>query len=215
MYSEAMYMNKMSMKQSGFTLLEILISVGMFAIISGAAYMMLHHGVQSQKAINARADRFHQLQKALFIMQRDIEQITNRPVRDEQGNQQAPFYTSYNGRAGQNLKIAFTHTGWTNPFGDNASNLQRVNYFLHNEQLIRRSWDSPDRTYETKFTDKVMMSNVLNWQVRLLDDGSWYKTWKNDPAENNKYSLPDALEFQIALKDMGNLKRIFKLVSES
>ncbi len=205
--------NKLFIGQKGFTLLEILIATSIFSMLIAAAYVVLQQGVRSRSIIDKRIDQLAEIQHAFFILQQDIEQITNRPVRNVSQDYSPPLQIFKETQDDYARAIEFTRSGWRNPLRMQRSNLQRVNYRIENNQLIRRTWNSLDRTPDTQFNDLVLFSDIEQWQTRFLYKGKWMNNWVNEPKRNNKYDLPDALEVQIFIENTGSLRRVFKIVS--
>ena len=75
-------------------------------------------------------------------MQRDIEQVVPRTVRDEYGDAQSPLV------GGEDLQL--TRAGWRNPGGRQRSTLQRVGYALEEQQLVRYCWSVLDRAQDSE-----------------------------------------------------------------
>ncbi|MCZ6804608.1 MAG: type II secretion system minor pseudopilin GspJ [Proteobacteria bacterium] len=205
--------NKLFIRQKGFTLLEILIATSIFSMLIATAYVVLQQGVRSRSIIDERTDQLAEVQHAFFILQQDVEQIINRPVRNVYQDYSPPLQIFKDSQIDYARAIEFTRTGWRNPLRMQRSNLQRINYRIENNQLIRRTWNSLDRTPDTQFSDLVLLSDIEQWQTRFLYKGKWMDNWINKPKINNKYDLPDALEIKIYIENLGSLRRVFKVVS--
>src|SRR5690554_591497 len=115
------------MRMRGFTLLEVLIAVSITAMIGVGATQLLSNVIESRQAIDIRADQLASLQRFNMVVSRDIEQIINRPIRDEYGEEQPALMLE----TGQYL-LEFTRAGWRNsPLAQEPrSELQRVAYRL-------------------------------------------------------------------------------------
>src|SRR5690554_7547150 len=95
------------MKMRGFTLLEVLIAVAITAMIGVGATQLLTNVIDSRQAIEIRAEQLASLQRFNMIVSRDMEQIINRPIRDEYGDEQPALMLE----SGQYL-LEFTRAGW-------------------------------------------------------------------------------------------------------
>ena len=73
------------MNRRGFTLLEILIALAVFAIIGVLSSRILTGMIDLSESTRAHGDALAELQRAMFIVERDMEQSTHRSVRDEHG----------------------------------------------------------------------------------------------------------------------------------
>ena len=75
----------MAVRQRGFTLLELLVALAIFALVSVMAYGGLASVLDQQFATDEIAGQLARLQKTYLLLQRDFEQLVPRPVRDEYG----------------------------------------------------------------------------------------------------------------------------------
>lgn len=62
--------------EEGFTLLELIISLGLFALIAVAGLGLLDSVLNVQGRTEARLSRLADLQRAMFVVQSDLDQIT-------------------------------------------------------------------------------------------------------------------------------------------
>lgn len=68
--------------QAGFTLIELMISLALFALISLAGIRMVESIAGISERTAGRADRLGELQRALFLVTADLEQAQALPRRD-------------------------------------------------------------------------------------------------------------------------------------
>lgn len=68
--------------EAGFTLIELMISLALFALISLAGVRMVESVAGISERTAGRADRLGELQRALFLVTADIEQAQARSRRD-------------------------------------------------------------------------------------------------------------------------------------
>lgn len=201
------------LRQNGFTLLELLVALAVFSLVSVVAYSGLRTVLQSKQQSDLRADRIQQLQAAILMMERDFSQFVPRPVRDEYGDESGVVQTSDYGAQ----QIAFTHGGYPNPTAMSRSTLQRVAYGLEEEQLVRFSWRVLDRAQNSEAYQVVLLEGVRELSLRYLDENSeWQNEWP--PAGLNpddEAPVPKAVEVTLALTDMGEIRRLFPLFAEA
>ncbi|PJI90613.1 prepilin-type N-terminal cleavage/methylation domain-containing protein [Sphingomonas koreensis] len=72
-------------KDSGFTLLELIISLGLFALIAVAGLGLLDSVLNVQGRTEERLNRLSDLQRAMFVVQSDLDQITRGAVSGGDG----------------------------------------------------------------------------------------------------------------------------------
>lgn len=195
--------------QTGFTLLELLVALAVFAIMSIAAYSGLSSVLFTQSAVDAEAQRLTQIQMAFYFLEQDIEQMAPRSIRDDY-DQSQPALKS--GSLGDEL-ITFTRTGWDNPLGRQRANLQRLSYRLEGQQLLRLYWVTLDRGVLSKPRETVLLDGVQEMTVRFLDGAeAWQTQWPPSGDSGKALDiLPEAVEISITLDDWGTITRLFPL----
>ena len=195
----------------GFTLLEMLIALAIFGLMAVMAYSGLTSVLDLQFHTAAEAEHLAELQKAYLIMQRDIEQVVARPVRNEFGDELAPLVGD------QTLEL--THGGWSNPLGRPRSTLQRVAYSYGDRQLRRYVWVVLDRAQDSQPFDQLLMDNIEDMQIRyLLADDVWKERWPVPPEDSGtnvaggvSAVLPAAVEVTIEHEHYGPIVWLFQL----
>jgi general secretion pathway protein J len=194
----------------GFTLLELLVALAIFGLLAAMSYSGLHAVLEQQSYTEQAAERLGGLQKLYLIMQRDIEQVVARTVRDEFGDVQPPLV------GGDALQ--FTRGGWRNPAGRQRSTLQRVGYAYEDEQLLRYTWSVLDRAQDSEALQQPLIADVERMQLRYLDrDDDWQEQWPAADAgsdadpEDLLRMLPKAIEVTIEHKTFGDLVWLFQL----
>lgn len=189
--------HKLSSK--GFTLLEILVALFIFTIISVVMASALHNLFNTQSGTDKRAARLTELQIALLFISRDVEQTINRPITNHDGVQEAAF-------VGKPHSITLTHAGLANPQGLLLrSTLQRTEYALENSIFIRRTWPVLDQTNKTTSDQRVLLKSVSTCWFEYLDqDNHFQKAWP--PVDKPKASaLPRAVRISLSLPKWGKI----------
>ena len=72
------------MKQSarGFTLLEVLIAIAIFALLGLGSYRMLHSVLNTDEATRRHELQLREVVRAFAVLEQDLAQVGARPVRD-------------------------------------------------------------------------------------------------------------------------------------
>lgn len=193
----------MTTPQRGFTLLELLIALAIFAVLGVAAYAGLDAVLGAKDRIEAKSDQLGRLQMLFVLMGRDIEQAADRGVRDNFGDPLPPMF-------GNDTALEFTRAGWRNPAGLTRSELQRVSYGLNDETLTRASWGVLDRAQDSEPRRTRLLENVSTLEIRYLDGaGEWRSEW---PAAGGAGTqLPRAVEVTLDVKEWGRITRMFRV----
>ena len=203
----------------GFTLLELLVAIIIFAIVAVMAYGGFNQLVRQRDIAATTMQRVRNLQRCVTRMAQDFEQLSARPIRD--ANSAADMPALYVGNSGTDL-VEFTHAGWTNPTGLSRSTLQRVRYRLVDNKLYRDYWYVLDRTLNNVPVQVELLDKVSNVTLRYMDSsGQWQTTWPpggvaaaSNGVPNANYQprlLPVAIEFTLTLQDWGDIKRIIEV----
>ena len=195
------------MKQRGFTLLELLIALAVFAILSVMAYRGLAAVGEARARVEAQAEALAALQLALGLLERDLEQAVGRPVRDAYG-ETAP---AFEGSALGPQLMALTRAGWRNPAGAPRSDLQRVAYRYRDETLIRAHWRVLDQAQDSAALERPLLAGVNAVDLRFLDQRlQWQSAWPPE-AGGDPARLPRAVEITLDVDGIGEVRRLFRL----
>lgn len=199
--------NNGDFRQQGFTLLEIMIALFIFAIMGTIIAVGLRTVVNDQAATNRVSDRLAQMQLAISVLTRDLTQITNRNITDELGATQLAMVTT-----SDTSVLEFTRGGYVNPLWlQQRSTLQRVRYVLNGNQLERQSWRSLDRTNSTPMDTQVLLTDVNTLNFQFLNKN---KQWQNTipvPSISTDSALPFAVRMTMETQTMGHVERVILL----
>jgi len=200
-----------SMISAGFTLLELLVALSIFALISAMAYGGLQSVMTQQQQTGARSERLADLQKAYRIMQRDLEQIVSREIRNEFGDR----IGSVVGGSGFD-GVEFSRAGYPNPAGFLRSEIQRVAYVPDQDTLLRRTWRVLDRAQDTEPDEQKLVESMSRFEMRFLDQSNkWQERWPPAAGLGAAVAeLPVAVEVQLELDELGTLTWLFRLPEE-
>ena len=198
-------------KPAGFTLLELLVAVAVFAILSSMAYGGLRNVIDNSHQTELSMQRLQQVQLAMLKISRDFTQLSQRNIRDEYGN---PNNYIMAGEGGD-IVIEFSRGGRRNPAQLLRSHLQRVAYKLEENTLSRLHWPHLDRTQEMQAYESVLLEDVENASIRFLDNSNeWHNEWPPLSATGQPGDTAvtlSAIEFTLELQDWGELVRIFQV----
>ena len=76
----------MKIATRGFTLLELLVALAVFAIMATAAYSGLRSVLFTRAAVEEQSRRLAAVQMAVYRLEQDVEQTLARGIRDEYGD---------------------------------------------------------------------------------------------------------------------------------
>lgn len=197
---------------SGFTLLELLVAMVIFAIIGALAMGGLNAVLAQQAIARDQLDRLHRVQRAFRMMTTDFSQLNPRYVLDQLGTSEPPVMAP----CGVEHLICFTHDGWRNPFAQfPRGTLQRTQYRLEDDKLIREYWPVLDRTLINEPREEILLDEVESLELTYLDrasDGSWQTQWPPLQQLTGGEPVLQAVRIAVVLRDWGEIVRIAEVI---
>jgi general secretion pathway protein J len=208
-----------SLSRRGFTLLELLIAMAIFAVISVMAmggYVQLSR--QSER-LDVSMQRVRAVQMAMMRFEQDFAELEPRPVRDALGSSSEPALLA---DTRSQAIVQFTRAGWSNPAAIQRSTMQRVAYRLEDGKLYRDYWTVLDRTLTNEPVKVQLVDQVRTFRLRFMDrTRTWSDQW---PATNAQSAAllngtpnaalsdrPLAVEVTMELEDWGTLVRLIEV----
>ncbi len=208
----------------GFTLMEVLVAISIFALIGVASYRMLSSVMQTDTRIAAHEAQMRAVNRAFWLLQQDIEQLMRRNVRDASGAMAATdnYLLVQND---SDIPLQFTRGGRANPLGLSRSSMQRVAYAVghhpdyensdsphyHDERwyLLRYTWPMLDGAGDKKQAHiQIVLPDIESMTIGVLTKQGTQATW---PPLTNSSDPPLALQIDFALADGSHLKRVYKI----
>jgi len=198
----------------GFTLLELLVAMAIFAIIGALAMGGLNAVLAQKEVARRQLDRLHDVQRAVRLLTNDFSQLNPRYVRDALGTPELPIVSPCT----VEYVVCLTRDGWRNPFAQfPRGTLQRVQYALEEGKLERSYWAVMDRTLVNEPREQVLLEDVEAFEVAYLDQGSsgeWTLQWPplTNTGGTNGNAVLEAVRISITLKDWGEIVRIVEVI---
>lgn len=148
-------------KEAGFTLVEVLISLFIFALISVGTMTALTQSLQGKDRLAVSMEEINQLNAARAILRADMAALTLRQSRDELGSIN-PYVLTTDGEA----LLSFARRGRQNPSGlERRGDLERVEYHFENGAFIRRSYAHENPAQLAKTYDRVLLDNLQDTKL--------------------------------------------------
>jgi len=198
---------------SGFTLIEIMIALFIFAIISMIISYGLNNVFTAKQKISIVEKRLNELQFALLLMQHDTSQLIDYT------SPSTPSSTT----TGNNTQFSFVTTNNANPMGlEQRSNLMHVSYLSKNNQLIRNIWFNEPATSNNmllnmnstpqvnkQLLSRVLLNNVTNLKFRYLSSSGFIDTWP--PPNLSSQTPPLAIQISFNVPEWGNITQLYRI----
>ena len=200
----------------GFSLIELLVALAVFAALAAAAYGGLAAIARTRGALAAQQDRFADITRTVSVLERDLRQAIARPVLGNDGRQPVPAL------AGSSGAIELTRLGYANPLAEARSHLERVVYASDRDTLRRGRYAVLDRAPDSTPIMRDLLERAGDLHLRYYGcDQAWHETWpprdlscasQAQPVDTNAL-LPRAIEFRFAPEGLGEIRRIVELPS--
>ncbi len=200
------------LSQRGFTLLELLVALAIFALLAVMAYGGLSKVLRTEDILDEQLDRLGEVQRTFTFMERDLLQIIPRDIRDEYGDTQRFLVGRDPLQSNGEPLLVLTRSGYANPLGVARSELQRIDWRLEDDVLYRETWPVLDRAQDTRPRSLPLCTAVKGFRLRFLDDKKkWHRQWPPEGQQAKGLQAPLAVEVTLELADWGELRRLVPL----
>jgi general secretion pathway protein J len=205
-------------KQTAFTLIELLIALTIFAILSVISYRALASIFQTREQLNIESTKWRDLSLFFTRLDNDFANVLPREIRTADGRTAAPLCLNAYTPAANEATLAFTRTGFADATNENGAP-QRVGYRLTDEKLEWLWWPALDQAPRTTPAAYPALSNVTQAKWRALPAGgsaNWQTDWPAAPSncarvEKGAAIFPAALELSLTLTTGETITRVFAL----
>jgi general secretion pathway protein J len=201
---------------SGFTLLEVLVAVGIFALFSAMAYGSLLRILDTRDRLETERDFWRGLSLSFMQIEDDLAQTRTREVRDPPGLSQLPAFRGQpvDSRALGDASLEFTRGGLM-VIGDGArSDMQRIGYRLRDGTLSRLVWPALDQPPVGEPRELPLLEHVEEMRVRFyVLTGGWVDYWPAPTQTGASSPLPAAVEMTLKIEGRGEIVRVFRVNS--
>lgn len=201
----------MRRRAGGFTLLEMLVAMAVFAIMSVVAYGGLRAVLSADQVTQEHARRLADLQVTLSVLERDLAQIIDISVRDEFGDRMPPLRLRAGGDS-KLLEIVRAGAG-----GDQR--LRRTAWLITERGLERQLWPGVDiadaeSARVQPFGFLVDEDELLGMQtgfalvVRTATGLDRLDAWPPADSDPAASQLPLAVEIVLDIPGYGEIRRL-------
>lgn len=197
---------------AGFTLIELLVAVTIVGVIAVLAMGGLNEVITQDRIVREQMDRLTRLQRAVRYLTTDLAGLQPRFVRDVTGDSREPPLA---GGVSSDYLVRLTRGGWSNPAGLPRGTLQRVQYRIEDDALIREYLPVLDPgSLVTEPRREVLLEEVNAVKIYYLDrsrmrgSDPWLETWPPPGSTPDTPQLPVAIRIVFDLPEWGEIERI-------
>lgn len=191
-------------KMQGFSLMELMIALAIFAIMATLAYAGLDSVMRADQANKQQLTQLKQVQRAFLFIEKDLRQLQNRVVTTAYSQTKAAFI---NENIDENL-LEVSVGGYANPAGIARSSIQRVRYVLVDDHLQRWVWQYPDYPESDDPLKISLLAQVERVSFLAFDQKGSGDQNQAALDSSSSSQIPTAIEVSIEHKQLGELTRL-------
>jgi general secretion pathway protein J len=197
--------------QFAFTLIELLIAMAIFAILSAISYRTLSSVFATREALQRETTILRD--RALFFsrLENDFAGLLNRPIINADGNPDKPLRMTAFVATSNDATIAFSRVGFVGTEDGNSAP-QRVGYRLREGKLEMLLWDGLDQAPRATPSAYAVLRDVRAVGWRALDAaGNWQTEWPLPQAGKDDDPFPRAIEVTVTASTGEKFNRLFAM----
>lgn len=200
---------RVAARQHGFTLLEMAVAFGIFAVLAAISYGSLTRFLETRDELTQRHAALRQLQLVFDSLGRDIRYMAVRSVRNGFGDVEQTLVAKPDAplEAGELLRLTTAQ-----PLSGSAASqrLTRVAWRLDEGDLSRIVWRVLDRDEDSAEQSRLMLQDVTEVSLLFfsLDSETQLQT---TPEWDSLQALPRAIEISITRSDARQYRRLFEV----
>jgi general secretion pathway protein J len=194
----------------GFTLLEMVVAIAIFAVIAAISYGALDNFLQAKAHIDRETDQAKALQTMFVLLEQDLRYAVNRSVRNGYGDVEPAFVGAPGDAlaAGERLRLTTIRPA---PEGIGVPQLLRVAWRLNNGELSRVTWQVLDRDIDSSERRRRLLENVEDIAFTFYSyDGEQKLATTNDWSSAT--TLPVGVEVTVLMQGRPAYRRVFEVI---
>lgn len=192
-------------RSTGFTLIEVLLALAIFGVISVLAYRATAALTDGEARLSAEAQRWRNLEALFTRFEADIRQAVPRDSRA--GARTEPAWLALQADAAGNAALVFSRAGAE--FADEPGIAgQRIGYRLRGHAVEIAYWPQLDNAADRQPTVYTLVDGVTAFRIAYLSRaGAWRDNW---PLQGEA-ALPRAVRLDLKLDSGEEIERWFAL----
>jgi general secretion pathway protein J len=187
----------------GFTLIEVLVALGLMALVAVLAWRATASLVDGESRLAAEARRWRALDLAFARLEADLQQAQPRAIRVGAGREAAWIAAS---EANGASAIVFTRAG-AEFAAEPGSAGQRIGYRVRGGVLELLYWPALDRDKPAEPVAYALVDGVAGFRIDQLGSRGWLDRW---PVQGED-ELPRGVRVRLTLVSGEVIERLFAL----
>ena len=194
--------------QQGFTLVEVLVSLFIFSLLSAATLAVLTTTLQNRTRLSDKNDELQKQSMMRILLKADFANTIAHPKTDAFGQPETVYFAG--GNTGTERILILSRTGWQNPGGlVRRSDLQSVDYVLEDDTLIRRVQPRFNALADAEYIEQPLVKNVDRIEFGFFNGEDWSDNWLTGLPPLGVQELPELASIDILYKNGKNVRQIF------
>jgi len=202
----------MKVQQKGFTLIEVIIALAIFSLMSIAAYKGIDGLIRVKERVGAENRQWQQVMLFLDRFELDVKQHVNRPIRNANDilepawSAQPIFVYQYGAQLSLSRFGDAQQTGY-------LMDTRRIGYRLNRGAIELMQWPSLDVTSAQKPEVFEVLQNVSDFKLKYLTkDSRWILSWPEVTDKNEVDEIfPRAVSLEITMRSGEKIQRLIAL----
>ncbi len=199
-----------SVRNRGFTLIEMLLSLAIFAMLGVATYSVLNTTISGKDHIESQTEQLTNIQRAMMFIENDLQQVVQRKIRL---NGEPPVDKYFIAQPylldSEELGFAFIRDGWINPAMIlPRSELQAVGYRVYEGKLQRLYFNFVDADTGEEPRIQNLIDGVSDLRLSYFYDNQW----QDDLPDSG---LPTLIKLTFVTEAFGDIERMFAFVEKT
>lgn len=176
----------MTVRANGFTLVEMVVALTIFALVATAGVGLLRASADTQVAVDRTLDEQGRLERIALLLQADLGQVVIRPTTRSDGGVRPAF-------RGTETSMTFVRDGIVPSRPEPAPSINRVEWRLSEGRLERTAHRAPDGLQLLDPPARLAELGSVRFAYRD-EAGGWNASWPRDGGP----ALPRAVRMEIA-----------------
>lgn len=191
----------------GFTLVELLVAITIFALIGAISYRGVTASVEARDRLYAQNERWRALSRFFLQFEDDLWHSLGRPVRTASGATQAGFIGKAGWSGADDAQLLLARASFVS-HGD-AQGAARIGYRHAGDRLERLLWPVADAAPGQMPRVQAVLTGVSSVRFRYMNEYAlWRPFW---PYPQEVRDRPNALEISLTLDGGETVTRLFGL----
>lgn len=199
-------------RKSGFTLVEVLVALAVFAILALIGYRTLSGMFMARERVETQSAALRDEALLFARLEADLASLLPRSIQTSENTPAAPLVLVASTQLPTDARIAFTRSGFSVAGGADGAP-QRVGYRLREGNLELLLWDGLDQAPRAVPRSHAALSNVREFRLRALDQqGTWLTDWPRRASSTpGEVAFPSAIEVTLTREGSAPVTRLFAL----